>query len=84
MIGTLIFTAIMEIFTLLIFTILYNQMMLITSRGINISTPMKHMLALTLLAYCLLIFCLLASSIKLEIRMDKLRAILGEENAGKY
>ena len=39
---------------------------LITSRGINISTPMKHTLALTFLAFCLLFFYLLKSRIKLE------------------
>jgi heme exporter protein C len=44
---------------------------LITSRGINISTPMKHTLALTFLAFCLLFFCLLKSRIRLEkTRMD--------------
>jgi heme exporter protein C len=44
---------------------------LITSRGINISTPMKHTLALTFLAFCLLFFALLKTRIKLEkMRMD--------------
>ncbi len=44
---------------------------LISSRGINISTPMKHTLALTFLAFCLLFFCLLKSRIRLEkTRMD--------------
>ena len=39
---------------------------LITSRGINISTPMKHTLALTFLSFCLLFFALLKTRIKLE------------------
>jgi heme exporter protein C len=44
---------------------------LITSQGINISEPMKHTLALTFLAFCLLFFCLLKSRIKLEkMKMD--------------
>jgi len=44
---------------------------LITSQSINISAPMKHTLALTFLAFCLLFFSLLKSRIKLEkMRMD--------------
>lgn len=55
---------------------------LITSRGINISTPMKHTLALTFLAFCLLFFYLLKSRIKLEkMKMEiEMFSALIEEN----
>jgi heme exporter protein C len=57
----------------------------ITSRGLNISTPMKHTLVLTFLAFCLLFISLLINRIKLEqMRMEtEMISALVEENYQK-
>jgi heme exporter protein C len=57
----------------------------ITSRGLNISTPMKQTLALTFLAFCLLFISLLINRIKLEqVRMEtEMISALVEENYQK-
>lgn len=55
---------------------------IITSQGMNISTPMKHTLILSFCAFGLLFFSLLASRVKLEkMRMDteEIRALIENE-----
>jgi heme exporter protein C len=55
---------------------------LITSEGMNISTPMKHTLILTFLAFCFLFFSLLFSRIKLEkmkTNMENIKVLLEDE-----
>jgi len=58
----------------------------ITSRGLNMSWPMKFSLIITLIAFCFLFFALLISRIRLErIRMDieEINEIMDDMNIAK-
>ena len=58
---------------------------IITSRGLNMSWPMKLSLIITLIAFCFLFFSLLASRIRLErlkMRVAEIKEIMEDMNIG--
>lgn len=58
---------------------------IITSRGLNMSWPMKFALIITVIAFCFLFFSLLVSRIRLErlkIRIAEINEIMDDMNIG--
>jgi len=58
----------------------------ITSRGLNMSGPMKFSLIITFIAFCFLFFCMLISRIRLErlkMRIEEINEIMGDMNLRK-
>jgi hypothetical protein len=58
----------------------------ISSRGFNMSGPMKVSLLIAFLAFCFLFFCILMSRIRLErskMRVEELNEIIGVMNIRK-
>jgi heme exporter protein C len=59
---------------------------IITSRGLNMSWPMKLTLIITVIAFCFLFFSLLVSRIRLErlkMRITEINEIMGDMNITK-